>query len=96
MNESKSIESTYLITLDREDERIVLQKLSQSTLRVSGDLLHLFREALLAELAAEIVQRSGLALVDELLQKEQEGHVAYLLVLFAVHFGRFGWRWVSR
>lgn len=54
-------------------------------LAAAGNLAHLLGEALGAELAAEVVQRARLALVQQALEEEQQRHVAGGLVVHRFH-----------
>lgn len=60
-------------------------KKSLTWLASAGDLSHLTSEPLGAELAREVVQGSGFALVQQALEEEEQGHVSGHLVLHCLH-----------
>lgn len=64
-------------------------------LTATGDLSHLARESLGAELAGEVVQGAWLPLVQQTLQKEQQRHIPSHFVLHCLHVAVFAhWTWV--
>lgn len=76
----------HIFTFHGEQGRILQQELLEPALRAPGDLSHLLGEALGAELAAQVVQGAGLALVQQPLEEEQQGHVPGQLILHRFHF----------
>lgn len=79
----------HVVVLDGKERRISSQKLFQSGFGASGNLPHLLGEAFGSKLTAKIVEASGLALVKEPLQEEEEGKVAYVLIILQFHPGIF-------